>query len=190
MDADTAAGTLEHVRVVQRRARQSLSSFWFPLLVFGGLTLGSLVVIVLANGPAMGVYWALAGTVGGIATGRHYRQRERELGLELPPAPYVAVGAGIVVGCLFAGAVAGALEAERAAALGPSLVVAVGYAIFAWLDRSVVLEAVSGLLGALTLVVALANLGATPTAFVLALAYGIVGVAGGLYFRAVEQGHG
>ncbi|MCP9486780.1 MAG: hypothetical protein MSC30_13035 [Gaiellaceae bacterium MAG52_C11] len=187
MDANAAAKTVDHVSAVRRRVRRRLSSFWFPLLVFGGLTLGSLVIIALANGPALGVYWTVAGTVGGTATGRHYRRQERELGLEARQAASIVVCAAIVVGCLLAGGIAGGLEAERTAAIGPSLVVAAGYAIFAWLDRSAALAAIGALLGGLTLAVALSDLDATATAFVLALAYGVVGVVAGLVFRALEQ---
>jgi hypothetical protein len=187
MDSTEASQTIERVQELRLRTRGSLVSFWFPLLVFGSLTLGSLLVIAFANGPLIGVYWLVGGTLGGIATARHYRRRERAIGLESEPAPYVAVGLAVIVGCLLSGAIAGALEADRAAALVPSFVIAAGYAAFAWLDRSIRLAAIAALLGVFALGVAATSLSAARTAFVLALGYGAVGVCTGLALRAAER---
>jgi len=85
----------------RRRARADLRAEWFPLLVFGILTLVSapLYAQQLSFGPStvpwVDLYWLVAGSFGYIAVARYYRRREAELGIGSSVAPYVWVGLGL-----------------------------------------------------------------------------------------------
>jgi hypothetical protein len=127
--------------------RSQLSALWWPLFVFGILSLLSAAVIAGPGTDALGVYWTVAGPLGGIAVGLYYRDRERALGVESPSLPYILTGLGIFVGAMAAGVAGDAFGSELAAAAGPSLVVSAGYVVFALLERSLLLGAVAVALG-------------------------------------------
>ncbi len=64
MDHHLAAETLQRVGDVRRRARSDLLAFWFPLVVFGCITLVSAAVVGFFGGEALAFYWPIAGTAG------------------------------------------------------------------------------------------------------------------------------
>lgn len=178
MRHDDAVETLRSVETARHETRNTLRAYWFPLVLFGVLSVVSAPLIAVFGGTVLAVYWPVVGVLGGIATARHYYRREHALGLEGHAVGHVLTAAGVVVGASVVGFTAGSSGNEMAAAVGPMMVVAVGYAMFAWLNRSIAL----GLLAAGLAVVAvwLWGAGATPdtAAIVLAVAFGVA--TGGL----------
>jgi len=101
MQADEALEMLVSARTQRRRARADLRAEWFPLLVFGVLTLVSapLYAQQLSFGgwafPWVSLYWLVAGSLGYVAVARYYRRREAEVGIGSSVTPYVLVGLGL-----------------------------------------------------------------------------------------------
>jgi hypothetical protein len=129
---EEAAGVLRQVESLQRQTRVLLRAFWFPLVVFGAITLASTPVQWLWAGGAVGIYWALAGPLGGVGVGWYYRSRALRLGLSQPVLPYVVTAIGILLGAFILPAFA-AGDLQQVISL---FAVAAGYLAFAWLDRS------------------------------------------------------
>jgi hypothetical protein len=177
-----AKDIVEEVGRLRSATRSELSALWWPLFVFGILSLLSAVVIAGPGGDALGLYWTVAGPLGGIAVGLYYRHRERIIGVESPSLPYILTGLGIFVGALAAGVAGEAIGSDLAAAAGPSLVVAVGYLVFALLDRSLLLGAVAVALGVETAWLWIAGGDAERTALILAATYGTAFVATGFVY--------
>lgn len=180
---DTAGETLREVERLRHRTRTGLGAFWFPLVVFGALSLASAAVVSLDDGEALGVYWAIAGPLGAIATGVYYYRRERTVGVERPAAPYLVTAAGIIVGSFVVAGLASTLGSDAGAAATPSIVVSAGYLAFAWLERSPSLAAIAAALAALAIVLWAGRLGADSVATALALAYGATWVVTGAVYR-------
>jgi hypothetical protein len=172
-----AADVLDHVESLQRQTRSLLHAFWFPLVVFGALTLASAVVQWVWAGPAVGIYWAVAGLLGGAAVGLHYRSRELRLGLSTPATPYVLTAAGMMAGAfLLPGITSGDLQQVVS-----TFAVAAGYLVFAWLDRSRTLAGLAVVM-ALVPVVVLAS-GVDHPGALNAAAVGAVTLVAGLASR-------
>jgi hypothetical protein len=166
-----AADVLRHVESVQRQTRSLLQAFWFPLVVFGALTLASAVVQWVWSGPAVGIYWAVAGLAGGIAVSLYYRSRELRLGLSTPAAPYILTAAGMMAGAF----VLPAVTSGDVQQVVSTFAVAAGYLVFAWLDRSRTLAglaAVMAVVPVLVLVSGVDHPGAVNAAAVGALTLG------------------
>lgn len=127
--------------------------FWFPMLVFGLASLGAAFVAVVISVNALIVYWSIAGAAAGIATANHYHRRELEAGLVRSSVPYLATAALLGIGTFAAPFV---IADDPAWAI--AMWVALGYGIFAWLEHSSWVLATAGVLGALGLVLLLADL--------------------------------
>lgn len=186
MQTQQAAETLEHAERLRHETRATLSAFSFTFLAFGALSLGSAPVAAVAGGGALAIYWALAAPLGILAGERHSRRRERERGLEGWTIPYLATGALIALGCFAAAVLAGALASETAAVAAPTLVVAAGILILAWLDRSPPVAVFAAALAALAAALAVGGLGAEVTATTLALATGLGLLGAGAAYRRRE----
>jgi hypothetical protein len=182
-----SAEILAQVNRLRAQTSSFLRSFWFPLVLFGTLSIVSAPIPLLWGGPALGVFWAIAGPMGALVVGRYFRNRELATGLEGRQAPYIATVAFIVIGSLLAGAIPGALGAERIAAVGPNLVVAAGLLAFAWLDRSRALAAFSVGLGGLAVWLWTSPLEPEVAAGILGITSGVVFVTVGVVYRAVER---
>lgn len=144
---------------------------WFPLLLFGALTWLSVPVFAWGDGPALAVYWAVAGPVGGVATGYFYLRRQ-SVGLEVAGAPFVVVAVAILVGTMLAGWIGSSTGQLAVAAAGPPLVVSAGYLGFAWLDRSRWLAAVAIALAAVMAVLLVVGVPSDVLTMVGAALYG------------------
>ncbi|MGI8593301.1 MAG: hypothetical protein ACR2ML_02860 [Solirubrobacteraceae bacterium] len=178
------AETLAELAHLRSRTRGTLRSFWFPLVLFGGLTLASAPLYAI-GGAAVGVFWLVAAPAGIVATSRYYRRRELRLGIEGPTAPYVATGIAIALAAWLTGALGG----EEVSTYGPSLAIAAGTLVFAALDRSAALAGVAAGLVAAAAAVALAGVG-TAAAPLLAAAFGAGYLIAGLLFRRDERQRG
>lgn len=126
------AAALHHVQELQDRTRADLGSFWFPLVVFGVLTLASIPFLVPDGSPAIPYFWAVAGPAGGAAIGWYYHSREQRLGVSRSGTPFLVTGAVLFVAAFGLPAVTtGALQEVVSA-----FAVGAGYLVFAWLSRS------------------------------------------------------
>lgn len=191
MQTQQAAQTLQQIAEIRRATRGKLKSLWFPLVLWGSLTLGSLVAVAAfadgVPGAGLGLYWAIAGPAGGVATGSYYQRREQRLGLQSAPTPYVLTGIGIFLGAFAAGAGGAALGSKMLSALGPLLVVSAGWLVFAWLDRSSVVAALALGLAAAAVAVWESGMQASDAALVGSLLYGGSFIAVGLCYLSVEK---
>jgi hypothetical protein len=150
-----AADVLRHVESVRRQTRDLLRAFWFPLVVFGVITLVSASVQWAWPGPAVGLFWAVTAPVGGMVVGRFYRTRELRLGLSNPPRPYILTAAGIFVGAFVLPIVTHGDLQEVVS----TFAVAAGYLAFAWLERTGWLVALALLMAAVPVVVLVTGVG-------------------------------
>jgi len=144
-----AVDVLHHVESLRSQTRNLLQAFWFPLVVFGALTLASAPVQWVWPGAAVGVYWAVAGLLGGTAVGLYYRSRELRLGLTTSPTPYVLTAVGLLLGAFLLPAVTTGDLQEVVS----TFAVAGGYLVFARIDRSRVLAVVAAVLLAVPVLV-------------------------------------
>ena len=180
MQAHEAATTLEEIESLRRQTRGVVQSFWFPLVVFGPLMMASGMLALVASGPAIGLFWAVAAPLGTVAVGRHYRHRELRIGLSRSAAPYVAVTVAMVAGAFILPAVT-AGDLREVVSVWP---IAVGYAAFAVLDREPWLGwlAVTLALVPLVLLVVVPDVAAVGSGIILGSCF----LAAGLAFRRRE----
>jgi hypothetical protein len=150
-----AADMLRHVDSVRRQTRDLLRAFWFPLVIFGAITMASALVQLVWPGPAVGLFWAVTAPVGGMVVGRFYRTRELRLGLANPPLPYILTAAGIFVGA-FALPIVTHGDLQEVVS---TFAVAAGYLAFAWLERTGWLVALAVLMAAIPLAVLASGVG-------------------------------
>ncbi|CAN5882789.1 hypothetical protein BH23ACT12_BH23ACT12_06650 [soil metagenome] len=130
------AEALRDIEQIRSRTQQQLNQFWFPLMLFGALAVISSIVGAVYGGFAAGMFWLVAGPLGGAATSFYCYKREARFGVETNPAPWIATSVGIMVGC-FATAYGGAaLELLILSTLGPLLTISAGYLVFGRLARS------------------------------------------------------
>jgi hypothetical protein len=188
MAMETADTLITDVERLRRRTRTDLDATWFPLVVFGGLSIASSAVAARFGPAALGLFWAVAAPLGSLATGFYYWRRQKHVGLEAPPAPYLLAALGIVLGAFITGGVGGALGAQEVSAFGPPLFVSAGYMIFAWLARSKGLAGVAIALALVTVVASVARIPPNQAAWGLSLIYGAVFVATGVVFRTSQTG--
>ncbi len=144
-----AIDVLRQVEAVERRTRSLMQAFWFPLVVFGALTLASAPVQWATSGAAIAVFWALAGPLGGAAVGWYYRSRELRVGLTVSPTPYIITAVGILAGT-FALPMFTTGDLQEVVSV---FAVAAGYLVFAVLDRSRVLAGLAAFIAAVPVLV-------------------------------------
>lgn len=131
METEQAAITLHEVESLRRRTHGVLRSFWFPLVVFGPLMLVSGALALVAEGPVIAAFWAMAAPVGTAVVCLHYRNRELRLGLSSSPMPYAAVTVVMLTGAF----ILPAFTSGDLRGVVSLFAIAVGYCVFAILDR-------------------------------------------------------
>lgn len=171
---------MQHVR---RSARSDLRAFWFPLVLFGFITLVSGAVVARAGSEALALYWPVLGTAGGVLTGWYYARREQVMGLKGPSAPYIATAVAMMVGAMLAGLLGAQYGSGLGGAVGPTMVVGAGYLAFARLERSTALAALAAVMLALAAGVAAWGMDPEPATVVLALTTGTASLLTGLVHR-------
>lgn len=172
MNTEDAAAVLEQTRSIQQQARASMHAMWFPLVLFGTLTLTAASVSATYGGEALAPFWLVAGPVGTIATGVFYWRWENRIGLEAPALPSALAVALIVIGCFGTGLLGGVLDLPTLSAAGPPLAISVSYLVFARLCRSLILAGTAIGLAALDIILVVAGASADTMASVLSAAYG------------------
>lgn len=129
--AAEARELLADVSRVQAHARQSiLSANWSMFLLWGFISVAS-VAPLLAGADHIGFYWLVAAPIGGLLSFWLGARHSAELGVGESPVPYALTGVGIFV---FAFAGSWYLD-SRWAIVWVFTVVAVGFGVFALLDR-------------------------------------------------------
>lgn len=123
-----AEAMLEGLQGIRRTTRRDVQSFWFPLTLFGAL---SLVSLPLA-GIGSAIFWALAAPAAMVAIGAYYGRRERQLGVSGPARPYVVVSLAMVAGAF----VISGLAPDRWKGVAWAFPIAAGYLAFGLIDRS------------------------------------------------------
>ena len=181
-DPEELASTLQHVEELRRQTRAAVHPAWFPLVMFGACVLAAAPLCAIGEGRGVGLFWLVAGPVGGVLTSRHYRNQALATGAGMRGGPYWAVAAGIFVAAFLAGA----SSSSRVQTAGPMVAVALGYLVFARLERSWTIGAVSGLLGAFALAVGIADIG--HSCLLLSLAFGVVFTGTGVVLRRGHRG--
>ncbi len=131
MKPEQAATTLQEIESVRRRTRGVLRTYWFPLVVFGPLMLMSAALALVAEGPTIGVFWAVAAPLGTAVVCLHYRNRESRLGVSRSAMPYAAVTLVMVASAFILPAVTSG-DLRKVVSL---FAIAGGYVVFAVLDR-------------------------------------------------------
>lgn len=183
MNSRHAAQTLELLEGIRARTRADLGSAWFPLVVFGVLTLASSPVIVLAGPAAFGWYWTVVGPVGGVIVGGYYAIGQRRKGILAPSGWPLVIAVAILAGTLGLGWYGATAGSPLLAAVGPPLIVAGGYLAFSWLGRDVLLAVVALGLAGLTGALVVGGLDPQALTATLTLAYGGAFTVTGLGYR-------
>ena len=184
METNEALTTLRGVEELRRRTRATANTSWYPVALFGALTLLSTPLCAFAPPWSLGIYWPIAAIAGMAAVARHYTSREARVGVVSYGWRYVAVGVGILIGASLAGALGGSFQSEQLGEVGPYVVVSVGYLAFAALKRSAGLAALAALFLGASLGVA--AVGAQHACTVLALLFGAASLAAAAAFRALD----
>lgn len=174
--------TLEQIEEVRRRTRAAVHPAWFPLMLFGAFGLASAPFCAFRSGLGQGLFWLVAGPVGGVLTSRYYQRRALETGAGVRGGPYWAVAGGIFVACWLAGA----SSSSRVQTAGPMVAVALGYLLFARLERSWPVAVCSAVLAVFALGVGIADVG--HSCVLLSLTFGVLFTVTGLVLRRHERG--
>lgn len=174
--------TLAELAGIRRRTRRAVGTLWFPLVLFGSLTLLEIPFELAVGPPVIAFFWLVAGPVGSVLVGRHLRRQGRLRGMTGRPRAGALVGAGICVGCFLLGLVGGWQGGERGALAGAVLWVTVGYLVLARLTERPALGA--AMVAVAAVVLALGSM--SVPVWVMALAFGTGQLAAGAAFRRRE----
>jgi hypothetical protein len=186
MDVHDAQESLLYAAAVRRRARNHATAMWLPLLLFGTLTVASVVVARPAS--EFQSYWLMAGPLGGLVVGIFAYRQGRERGLEGPSLRYVVAAVELMLLALASAWITawfvGGYDATWQTRFGPALVVAAGYLAFAWLERNIAVAGVAVALLAAVVVMAAIRPPHPWTDAMLTVLYGVALIASGLGLRA------
>jgi hypothetical protein len=167
---DEAARTLAGVRAARDATRGRLSAFWYPLIVFGALTMLSAPTFAIWDGAGVALFWLVAAPLGTFLTIRHQRAEMLATGAVRVERPYIVTGCALIAACFILGGVGGATGQEDIANFGPPLAISTAYLMFAWLERNVRLAVLAVALAALAIFALAADAGHPAQS--LALGYG------------------
>ena len=138
MDADHEAWrTVEYLDSVTAATRSRLSLFWFPMAVFGLISIGAAVCAVVLGNGALGLFWFATGFPASLLTFRWYQNAEEAQGLVTSAAGHL-----LVVAVLSLGTFGLPLVVSGDPAWALALWTGAGYLAFAWLERSQAVAAV------------------------------------------------
>ncbi len=105
---NTSDGLLNELDRLSKQPATLLNrEYWFPLALFGALSIGGALVFWKWDpaDTASWVWWAVLGPLGGVATSAWFRSRSVAIGVvtTAPPVVYVTLGGLCAVGCAIAG---------------------------------------------------------------------------------------
>jgi len=181
------ADTLMELRALRLRTRSRLDHYWFPLVVFGGLSIASAPLAWLPDGAAVGLFWLVAAPAGSVAVSIHCRRREVSLGLGARARPYLLTAGGIFFAAMAAVTLGGALDLDMLAAVGPPLAVSAGYLVFGHLVHNGFVMTLALALAAMTVLLELSDLSQAQAGGFGALAYGMCWLLLGASMRLRQE---
>ncbi|HLG01345.1 MAG TPA: hypothetical protein VI916_12795 [Acidimicrobiia bacterium] len=187
MNHAQAVTVLHELAQARERTRTSVRGLWFPLVLFGALMIGSALVVAAISGPAVAVYWALAGPLGGGVCWTFFRRRGLARGVEPRQTLPVVGGLAIIAGCFLGYWVGDVLVDATFAATVPFLVISVAYQIPAHRESRSRFGVTAVGLGASALALGLSNLGPVTVSALLSAGYGFAFMLYGLTYRAEER---
>jgi hypothetical protein len=174
--------TLAELAGIRRRTRRAVGTLWFPLVLFGSLTLLEIPFELTVGPPVIAFFWLVAGPVGSVLVGRHLRREGRLRGMTGRPPAGGLLGAGICAGCFLLGLVGGWAGGERGALAAAVVWVTVGYLVLARLTGRPVLG--TTMVAVAAVVLALGSM--SVPVWGMALAFGTGQLAAGAAFRRRE----
>ena len=161
--------TLETITALTKRTRHVRQAYWFPLVLFGVIIMGSVPLYVEPSPVVAGfqyhgveapffggvaTYWLIAIPLGYLATAAWYSLRGHRRGVTTSTGAYVAAGVGFLVivmlgaANVYVGTNIGDLVVRG---LSPTLAIAAGFGVLARLERSLTLAAIATASAALAL---------------------------------------
>jgi hypothetical protein len=172
VNVDEARESLAFSEYARKRARDDMGRPWVALVLLGSLSVASLSLTNATSPTAL--FWVFAGPLGAGAIALYAYRRNRSGGIDGNPVAYVAIAVGLLILSYAAGKIGYAFQVPAVARAGPAIIVAAGYLVLAWVERSWLVAAVSLALIAVT--VAIIGLDLSPQQS-KALMYGLYGVA-------------
>jgi hypothetical protein len=157
--------TLDAIAAAKKHTRHARQAYWLPLVLFGVIIIGSVPLYVQPSQAAGGfhpsprpgwpaIYWLIAIPLGYLAVAAWYSFRGHRRGVTTSTGAYVAAGVGFVVVVMvgaanvYVGTNVGDLVVRG---LTPTLAIAAGFGVLAWLERSLTLAAIATVFAALAL---------------------------------------
>jgi len=186
MNADEARESLAFSEYARKRARDDMGRPWLALVLLASLSVVSLSLTDAAASP-VGLFWMFAGPVGAGAIALYASRRNQSSGIDSSPLGYVAITVGLLILSYTAGKIGFAFQVPAVARFGPALVVAAGYLVLAWVERSWMVAAVSIALVAVTVAILGFDLSSQQSKALLFGLYGITLLAVGFSVRVRRQ---
>ena len=150
-----AEALLSQVEGVQRKTREDANPVWFPLILFGILSLASAPFGFIEDGKGLGFFWIIAGPAGSALTGWYMTRHDRRLGLHKPGWAQLITAAALIITAFAVVDEGIGHDSEVLTATGPFFVVAAAYAVFAWLSRSALVARLSATMLLIAIVLSL-----------------------------------
>jgi hypothetical protein len=176
--------SLTEVERLRERTRSQLALLWMPLLLFGSLLLATVAVAGAGARIVAAVVWGFGAPAAVVATGWFYHRRWAALGARRRGLPYVLTAVALLTLPPAAAALGAWTGAAQLGYVLPALVVAGGYAVFGWLERSRRVAALAVALAAAAVVFGAVAAAGTATPALLSAVYGASFVVLGLVGRA------
>jgi hypothetical protein len=178
MDTHNASLTLAEIDRATARTRAALRSIWYPLVVYGALTLATGALDGFASATVAAVFLLVGLVAAVIAVNRYYAGRGVDAG---GGRAYLRLLVAYVVGSIVAGGIAANLGGEGAALVAQAIVFLAFYLALARLAHSVLLAAIG--VGFLVLCGTLALAGPAHEVAIAQFVLGAALVVSGLYAR-------
>lgn len=186
MNADEARESLAFSEYARKRARDDMGRPWLALVLLASLSVVSLSLTDAATSPT-GLFWVFAGPLGAGAIALYAYRRNRLSGIDSSPLAYVAITVGLLILSYTAGKIGYAFQLPAVARFGPAFIVAAGYLVLAWMERSWMVATVSLALVAVAVAIIGFDLSSQQSKALLFALYGITLLAIGFSMRMRRQ---
>jgi hypothetical protein len=186
MNVDEARESLAFSEYARKRARGDMSRPWLALVLLGSLSVASLSLTDAAITPT-GLFWVFAGPLGAGAIALYAYRRNRSSGIDTSPVAYAAIAVGLLILSYAVGKIGFVFQVPAIARVGPAFVVAAGFLVLAWIERSWTVAAVSLALVAVTVAVIGLDLSSQQSKALLYGLYGVTLLAVGFSLRVGRQ---
>jgi len=133
---DEAAELLESVEAAREAAERRMGTYWFPLVVVGGLLFATSLFLNAWNGAAVALFWLVVAPFAVCAVRRYERIQLRASGAIRARRAYLVVAGSFIAACVVLGAIGGATGEPDLIKYGPIFGIAAVYAAIAWRDHS------------------------------------------------------